>query len=117
MQAGHRILYAAGFLDGLSEENEQWQLATQSIGNKTHRTVHLSPSSKPAVDYADFSGIAHGQLVDGLNEFFEDYRNKRIHVADALMYVKNEIKGVSAELQKRNLQIMREVATRDDYDQ
>lgn len=41
--------------------------------------------------------VTGGQLTDGLNSFYQDYRNRRIMVYDAAWLVLNEITGTPRE--------------------
>lgn len=67
-------------------------------------------------DWAISSGT-YGQLVDGLDEFYSDYRNKTLAISDALPIVGMELRGLPPEMiddQKRLLRIrktMREKVT------
>jgi hypothetical protein len=45
----------------------------------------------------DYDGIAMGQFLDGMDVFYRDYRNKQLDVAWAIQYVRDEIKGKSAQ--------------------
>jgi hypothetical protein len=47
----------------------------------------------PKLAPSDFSGIPIGQLVDGVDEFYKDFRNKDIDIKYALVYVRDELKG------------------------
>ena len=41
----------------------------------------------------DYDGISMGQFVDGMNVFYEDYRNKQLEVGWAIQYARDAIKG------------------------
>jgi hypothetical protein len=41
---------------------------------------------------------ANGQIIDGLNQFYADYRNKNINVLAAVYYVYQELDGVPQNL-------------------
>lgn len=45
-----------------------------------------------------FNRITTGQLVDGLNEFFSDYRNRRIKISSSIWLVTNSIVGTPKEV-------------------
>ena len=47
----------------------------------------------PAVVMLNYSGLRAGQLVDGVDEFYKDFRNKNILVDVAMRYVKDELRG------------------------
>jgi hypothetical protein len=47
------------------------------------------------------TNVTNGQVVQGLDEFYSDYRNRRIKVASGVWIVLNEISGKSKdEMQK-----------------
>jgi hypothetical protein len=45
----------------------------------------------------DYDGIAMGQLVDGIDAFYRDYRNKQLEVGWAIQYARDSIKGKPAQ--------------------
>lgn len=51
----------------------------------------------PWVTPLDFGDVHFGQLTEGLDEFYKDFRNKEIDVQYALGYVRDELKGKSPE--------------------
>jgi hypothetical protein len=56
----------------------------------------------PSVACFDFGNIPFGQLMDGVREFYEDFRNKHVDIADAMTYVRDKLKGKSpAALERR----------------
>jgi len=46
----------------------------------------------------DLSEISIGQIVDGLNKFYEDFSNRKIKIVDAIYIVKMQIKGENPDL-------------------
>ena len=46
-------------------------------------------------DGALFSNVTVGQMLDGVNSFYSDFKNRRIHVTHAILVVGNEISGAS----------------------
>jgi len=44
------------------------------------------------------AGITIGQIMDGMNDFYNDFSNRRIKMADAIYIVKMQIKGEDPEL-------------------
>src|SRR5215472_11231405 len=57
--------------------------------------------SSPAVARFDFQKITRGQLQEGLDAFYGDFRNKAIDIGDAIWYVRDQLKGkTAAELEK-----------------
>lgn len=45
----------------------------------------------------DFDGISMGQLVNGIDAFYNDYRNKQLDVNWAIQYARDSIKGKAAQ--------------------
>jgi len=61
--------------------------------------------------YYGVGGIAFGQMIDGLDEFYKDWKNRQIDVLDALYIVKLESQGTSVDdidKTKRLLRLPRE---------
>lgn len=50
-----------------------------------------------AGDDFDYDGIAMGQIVQGVDAFYGDFRNKQLGLTLAMEYVRDEIKGKSPE--------------------
>lgn len=46
---------------------------------------------------SDFDGITMGQFVDGVDEFYKDFRNEQLDVSWALQYARDQIRGKSAK--------------------
>lgn len=42
-------------------------------------------------------GITNGQIVDGLNLFYDDFRNRQIKLTDAIYVIRKQILGASKE--------------------
>jgi hypothetical protein len=93
-----KITYMVGFFDGmdLGREFSFWK----SVDDKV-----CAPKIMESYDsYNDkyMKGVTNGQLVDGLDDFYKDYRNRRIKVHNAVWLVSNAIAGTSqADLDKR----------------
>lgn len=45
----------------------------------------------------DYDGVSMGQFVDGINAFYDDYRNTQLDVGWAIQYVRDAVKGKSAK--------------------
>lgn len=110
-----KVSWVAGFMAGdnvacekfggwTSDETTDWndESLLRSIG------VSKEYVQRCKTDYKRLSiiGITVGQLQDGMDKFYEDYRNQRITMVDAIYVVKMEIEGERQELieaQKRYL--------------
>lgn len=75
-----KVVYATGFVDG---RNEGVNEAAGALGTNVFDPKIATLASKVTV----------GQIVDGLDEFYEDYRNARILVRHAIEYVVMEAQG------------------------
>ena len=70
----------------------------------------------PVIDFMDFSGATYGQYVDGLDEFYKDFRNKRILFRFAIQYVRDQIRGKpQGELEKR-VESLRRATLTENYE-
>jgi|SRR6267142_3406165 len=91
-----RLGYVVGFLDGihLGQKFSYWKLADDKESEPCLKKVLLAN-----VEYQDeyLSNVKIGQLNDGLNDFFLDYKNRRIEVDDAIWLVLNGIAGTPKE--------------------
>lgn len=61
----------------------------------------------PWVKPMDYSDVRFGQLADGLDEFYKDFRNKGIDVKFAIGYVRDELKGKPANELEQELTRLR----------
>ena len=57
----------------------------------------------PIVACFDFGNIPFGQLMDGVDEFYTDFRNKHVDIADAMTYVRDKLKGKSPAVLEQQL--------------
>src|ERR1700722_13644150 len=60
--------------------------------------------------FEDYSNIRFGQLLEGTDEFYKDFRNKNIPIGSALHYVKDQLKGVDAKELEKELNGWRKAA-------
>jgi len=61
--------------------------------------------------HPDFTNIPFGQFVDGVNAFYQDYRNKNIVIKLALIYVRDVLKGTPAKELEDELTSWRHIAS------
>jgi hypothetical protein len=95
--AGFRLLYILGFMDGMD------------LGSRfsTPDTVDAVEARRDAVPEARrlyrnrteryFTDVTVGQISDGLDAFFRDYKNRSITLTDAFEIVLRSIKGEDVE--------------------
>ena len=89
-----RISYAVGFYDGITLGHNFSVWKYLSNGTKTEQDG-VAQARKSFVEYSRkyLYNVTTGQLVDGLDNFYADYRNRRIMVHDAVWLVVNAIAG------------------------
>ena len=84
---------------------ERFKRSGQDFGKDALRMVELELES------SDFYRLSMGQLSDGLDQFYRDYRNKMVDFSNAVGYVKHEIRGRPQEQLHRELILIRCEAT------
>jgi hypothetical protein len=104
-----KVAYALGFLDGNSYAEVKFQgpllygMADPKTGQPDRARANVAMTiSKLEDDQAkELNNVTSGQLADGLDHIYADYRNMRIHALDALIVVIRSINGMSdAEVEK-----------------
>ena len=87
-----KLTYIVGFFDGmeLGKNFSYWNFT-----NDADKKECLEAVSNSFKEYSRkyFSNVSNIQLVDGLNTFYEDFRNRRILLQNAVWLVVNEISG------------------------
>ncbi len=63
-----------------------------------------------------FSDIRFGQLINGLTEFYKDFRNTSVHVGDAIFYVRDQTIGTDSKMLDTELTNLCRQAASPDYD-
>lgn len=88
--------YVIGFFDGmdLGHNFSFWALIKDKEMNVC---IGKIMESYAEFDSKYFKNITNGQVVDGLNSFYADFRNRSIRVADAVWLVVNAIAGTPQE--------------------
>jgi hypothetical protein len=78
--------------------------------------MKVTDSSDPVSPYIKFYNVMYSQFEEGLDTFYADYRNKRINFNPAILYVRDQIQGVSQKDLDERLDHMRQATTQPDYD-
>jgi hypothetical protein len=92
--------YVTGFLDGTGLGEE---FIFRGILDKNRNSPCLIKilNSFNTYDEKYFDNVTNGQIVDGLDVFYGDYRNKKILIGNAFWIVLNSIAGKSpVEIEK-----------------
>jgi hypothetical protein len=75
-----KLMYVMGFVDG---RNDGINDLAEALGT----TIADPRVSKLG------SKITTGQMVDGVDEFYKDWRNRKVLLRDAMQYVEDEANG------------------------
>jgi hypothetical protein len=93
--------YASGFINGTAKAYGElyWYVHTSKFQLKDNpiKIEELIPVWKVTI----------GQIVEGVDAFYNDYKNKQILIQDAIYVVCKEVKGESQEKIEREKQILR----------
>jgi hypothetical protein len=87
-------LYDAGTLKCLTEKGDE----------------AMKACVKTQVIPFDYTKIRLGQLSEGVDEFYKNFRNKGIEITLAMVYVRDELKGKPAKELEEELAKMRDLA-------
>jgi hypothetical protein len=89
--------YVVGFFDGMPLGSSfSWWGMPKKDGN-------INPAAEVAVESFNmyfekyFSNLTNGQVADGVTAFYEDFRNRKILMKDAVWIVVNMIAGKSED--------------------
>lgn len=102
-----KYAYVAGFLDAAVWAWENVDGALSVLKSLSPKDRKLFESGKTVWDYQN---IHISQLVDGLDTFYSDYRNRAIRWDRALSYARDTIHGESKEYLDRELEFERKLA-------
>lgn len=81
-----RLSFVTGALAGQ-------QIAARIVKRWLERSADRDPSVLGALFHRYQPGLEGTQVVDGVNEFYADFRNRRIRIDDAIWIVLQEIAG------------------------
>lgn len=96
-----RAIYVIGFFDGmdLGHSFSYWKYSKDKAS--LENWIPLTQRSYTEYTQKYLNNVTAGQLSEGLDSFYSDYRNRRIRVSAAVWLVANAIAGTSeAELNK-----------------
>ena len=90
--------------------NGLWWDAKSSTFRDAFMTGYKSGSAHAAGHAVEVNQFPVSELVDGLDHFYKDFRNKNILVDDALNYVQDQLRGVADDKLNASLLKMRAAA-------
>lgn len=88
--------YITGFFDGM-ELGHRFSIWKNVNDKKAGDAVYRASISYEEYSRRFLGAVTAGQLVDGLNDFYADYRNRSIRVHDGVWLVVNQIAGTPKE--------------------
>ena len=95
MPSAAKPSYIVGFLDGM-ELGYVFSLQNPDVRQKFECVSAVMHSyNQGTLKY--FDNVTAAQLVDGLNAFYNDYKNRRIRIPQAMQAVVNGIAGMSEQ--------------------
>lgn len=84
--------YMVGFFDGI-ELGEDFSIWGPMTALKDDPAIGKAVASFDNYSAKYMTGVTNTQMVEGLDEFYSDYRNRRIRIAMGVWIVLNEIFG------------------------
>jgi hypothetical protein len=111
-----KLNFATGFVWGVMTARWEGVGHLQSFASMAiFKTTEVDPKTKEWVDEApgnfakrlDLSEISSGQIVDGLDNFYKDYRNMTVLVQEAIWIVKLEVRGAPQEFIDEEARLLR----------
>jgi hypothetical protein len=100
--------YIVGYADGSSKADATWASGLC----KTQVPAKYMAAVQNGNDYSEFT---IGQLVEGVNQFYKDFRNTKILTRDAMMVVRQQISGVPQKEIDEGLEFLRQLALNPQY--
>lgn len=86
--------YVTGFFDGLELGN---RFSYWGMDSSKHDCLAEAIASFREYGNKYFKDVTNIQIVDGLNEFYKDYRNRKIKIIDSIWLISNSIAGMSEQ--------------------
>ncbi len=90
--------------------NGLWWQSKSELFRVGFMTGYKSGSAHGAGHPLDINQFPAIELIDGLNSFYKDFRNRNILVDDALNYVQDQLRGAPDDKLNAELLKMREAA-------
>ncbi|WP_155774371.1 hypothetical protein [Burkholderia pseudomultivorans] len=92
--ASSHLDYVLGFMEGmrLGANFSQWKWDVMSKDGRSKAGSALDSYNTESQKY--LTNVTVGQIVDGLNQFYSDFRNRNIMIHDAVWLVLEQISGV-----------------------
>jgi hypothetical protein len=96
LPAEQRLFYIIGFMDGL-HTGKNWTVVGMLEKKDMDACYTIGSNSFTSMETKYLTNPTAGQIRDGINEFYEDYRNRGIVVAGGFWIVLQSIAGLSKD--------------------
>jgi hypothetical protein len=88
-------------------------LTCMSIDNPKDKNAEASKACISNAQSFDFDSITVGQLLDGMNTFYKDFRNFKVPLTMAMRLARDEIRGRSEQDVQKELDSWRQCVAGD----
>jgi hypothetical protein len=105
---GYKVGYINGYIDAAVKEEAVLNIELRDLELLSAKDRQLLATEKNDWDYLN---ITYGQLLEGMNNFYNDNLNKAISWSTALSYVRGSIHGEPKDVLERKLNLDRKLAT------
>jgi hypothetical protein len=89
-----KLYFVDGYTAGLGFASDQMTLKCLSVEPAHDKEALHRCAADPWMVPFDFGKSTMGQVSDGVDDFYKDFRNKLIDVRVAIRYVRDELAGV-----------------------
>lgn len=107
-----KLVFVGGYVAGISRAEKLVRIYTETetlkVANGANRDLILRNF--------DLYEISYGQFAEGLDAFYGDFRNKRILFDYAVVYVRDQVRGVPAKELEERVERMRKAAADNKYE-
>ena len=114
---GYSEQFKGGYVTGYIEAMGYAQISSAGtcmwIDNPKDRNARASKACISNAQSFDFDSITVGQLLNGMNTFYKDFRNLQVPLTMAMRLVRDEIRGRSEEDVQKELDSWRQCVAGD----
>lgn len=105
--------YISGYISAMSYAQIGSAMTCMSIENPKDRNAQASKACISNAQSYDFDSITVGQLLDGMNAFYKDFRNFKVPMTMAMRLVRDEIRGRTEQDVQKELDSWRQCVAGD----
>lgn len=95
-----KTMFVIGYITSMGDASVYVKMACQdgrgiTIHPDKAATIIAICDETQQLKQVDYRKIAAGQIADGIDTFYKDFRNKSIYIGAAAEYVRDELKGAT----------------------